>query len=447
MAVDTDQDTEPLDQQGAQPLSPGEQASLDEIETGLDRPLPAPSGKGSKSKLKGKLMSSSKTKWIVGGTLGLGGLAGIAAILFFLILFKNVHIKTLFLDYEFAKYNRAFRNRLEQSITDPEASPSGTAESTVSPTDTPEAAIKDMDPAKVKEIKADSSALKETVAQVEAFDASTGGTMGAVDGELGIETSLPDEGGKSSEEAVKDTEKALKEEVGKGETAKKAPNAAVDEAVKDAGKALEEGAAPEAAAKAASGGFVRGMNSFFSKATGPFLFATVGCIARDIYITGYKAVVGMKFSGLARSAAFVNKTADCQKQGKCSMDQIGTVAKKFDNGKESATQSAGYARATNQPVTSATPDLDPNLRPTPRLAGSTGNPDIDQALAIADGINSISNLPLIGDVCGIVLKPATQIAFAGLNIGAVVLGLVTDTVDFGASTAVQAGAITAGIMF
>lgn len=412
-------------------------------------PPPSPkTGRSATSRVRAS-MSTSKTKWIVGGSLGLGGIMGILGVLFFLLLFKNVHIKNLFLDYEFAKYNRAFRNRLEQAVNDPEANPNGTAESTVQPTDSPEVAINDVEASKIKDLKTNSNTMEDTVAQTEAFDQSTAGSIGSVDGELGIDSSVPDESGKSDTQAAKDTNTSIKDEIAQGETAQSTPNPAVKDAVDEASKAIDEGAAPAATAESAGAGFARGLNNIVSKATGPFLFATIGCIARDIYVTGYKAVAQIKFAGLAKSAATVNKYADCQKLGKCSLAQIGAVSKKFDNGSESFTQSAAYQRAAGQPVTSANPDLDPNMRPVPQLGGSSGLPNsINTALSIADNVNSVlTKIPLISSGCAIILNPTTQIAAAVANVGIAIFGVATDTVDFGASTVAQAAVTSAGVIF
>src|SRR5579859_5200176 len=127
-----DLDTQPLEDHEATSLTPGEQAQLDQMEEGLrhDQPSSRGNGKTGLAKLTGKAAQKSKTKWFVGGAIGGVGLIGMAIFIFFLLLFKNIHIQTLFLDYEFANFNRAFRNRLEQSVDDTEAQPAGSAEST-----------------------------------------------------------------------------------------------------------------------------------------------------------------------------------------------------------------------------------------------------------------------------------------------------------------------------
>lgn len=433
-------------------------AAFRDITENSDQTTPEPTGKG-KSQLKGRASKKSlKRNLLIGGGVG-GGVIGIAIILFFLLLFKNIHIKNLFLDYEFAKFNRAFRNRLEQSVKEANANGEGTAESTVQPGDSPEQALGEVDAAQVKQmqedLKSDPQAFNDVADNVASLDEDasvSGSTASEVNPEFKIDASIASEDGKTDTEAKTDTDKAIKEQINQEESGQSPPNDAVKDAVDDTSKALDSGASADAAATSAGEGFARGLNSFISKASGPFLFATIGCIARDIFVSGYKAVAQSKLSGLANSAATTNKYADCQKQGKCSLAQIGAVANRFDgtvDGKPvSFTESCGAVRASGkiaQPGVNCT-DLDTNMRPVPGLANGLSG-QIQSMLKIADSVNSALSLGPIKLTCGVILNPITQITAAVVNVGAAVVGVVTDVADFGATSVVQAAATGAGIVF
>jgi len=453
----------PEDQKGTESLTAGEQASLDQMEAGLREGESAPEPDYNQ-KIQGEVSGSKKSlqkKLLIGGGVG-GGAIGIGAIILLLLLFKNIHIKNLFMDYEFAKFNRAFRNRLEQSVDEADPEGPGTADSTVQPSDSPATTLDEIDSSQIKtlqnEIKTDPQAFDDAVGDAESLNrtAAVPGTMASeVDPELGINDTVASTDGESDAQATEDTDTAIQDQIDQATGSESAPNAAVQDAIDDTTKALDAGASSSAAAQSAGEGFSRGLNGIMSDATGPFLFATIGCIARDIYETGYKAATQLKLTGLANSAATTNKYADCQKQGKCYLTQIGTVADQFDgtvDGKaQSFTSSCGGVRASQQvanPGVNCT-DLDTNMRPVPAAglaSGFTGT--LGTALAIGDKVNTVlTAIPGLGAGCDIVLKPGVQAAFAVAGVGAAIIGVVTDTVDFGASTVAQASLVGGAVVF
>ncbi|HSX14801.1 MAG TPA: hypothetical protein VLE72_02725 [Candidatus Saccharimonadales bacterium] len=421
-----------------------------DLESNAGYQLGSGSRSGFKFDIKGgttNFLKSNRKKFFIAGG-GFGALAGLMVILFFLLLFKNIHIKNLFIDYEFAKFNRGFRNRLEKSIT--EADAKGSADSTVADGATPEENLAAANAAEIEKLKGNPDATNEAVREAEGLDAGSAGSGGVINPELGIDTSIADESGKSNDQIAKDTQKSISDELSKGDAPKDSPSPAAKDAADEATTAIESGASADGVTQAAVKGFSRGLNSLFSKITGPFIFATLGCIARDIYVSSYHVVAQLKFAGLARAGATQSKYADCQIQGKCSLTQIGTVGAMYDNSKESFVQSAAYKRATNQPVTQYDldhNDLNTNLRPSQQLGGSTAG-IIGSALAIGDKVNTgLNSIPLLKLGCGTILQPSTQVIFAAASVGTVILGVVTDTVDFGFGTVAQAAAFTGAQIF
>lgn len=412
-----------------------------------------------KLKVQGSLPKKSIRNRVLIGTGVGGGIVGLAIILFFLLLFKNIHIKNLFLDYEFAKFNRAFRNRLEASVkeADPTAASGG---DTIQPDTPPDVALTEINPDQLKQlqtdIQSDPGAFNDAASQVSSLDQAAsvpGTTASEVDPEFGVSTAVASTDSEPDAKAKDTTDRAIKQQIDQADTGQTAPDPAVQEAVDNTSKDISAGGTPTTAAQAAGEGFASGLSSFISQAQGVAIFATIGCIIRDIYVSGYKAVAQLKLTGLANSAATTNKYADCQKQGKCSLAQVGAVAEQFDgpvDGQaQSFTSSCGAVRASGkvaQPGLNCT-DLDTNMRPVPQLAGGfSGN--LGVMLHTADTVNSLLNIPGLGSGCALLLKPVTQLVIAGLSVGGqLTAAILSDGASLTASSVGQAAAIGAGQVF
>lgn len=395
---------------------------------------------------------SKKKAFFIGGA-GLGGLIGIGTIIFFLLLFKNIHIKNLFMDYEFAKFNRAFRNRLEKSIT--ESQPTGDVDTVVDATATPVEQMAAANATEVEKLKTDVGAKEDAIRQLESLDQSTAGSGGAIDGEWQINRSLSDETGKTDAETTTDINNQLKEEASQAESTSDPPNQAARDAASEADNQIKAGAVSgEAFDRSITQAFARGLNNAVSKLQGPFVFATFLCIARDIFATPGHVIQKVRLEGLANQASFVAKTADCQKQGKCSMGQISAVASKFDgtvDGKsQSFTNSCGSVRASGQVATPGKncTDLDENLRVDSHPTGIAGTlVNISNNLDGKVGIGPLKIGAPIGTVCNFILDTRTQVAAAGLNILSAVAASATGVADFGASDVATAAAQSAAAIF
>jgi hypothetical protein len=381
----------------------------------------------------GKIKNAKRIKRIlmVGGPI-IGVIAAVAPILFFLMLFQSVHIKHLFIDYEFAKFNRAFTRSLDKAVR--EAKANGKTADIPADAD-PMTQLEGVSADKINELKGNSSALTEeadkarTLMQADVGPDSPGAT---VDTEFSIDRSVAPEDPKLSAD---DAEKARTKQIN---TDTEGQNSSVDppEPVKDAvEKAKEDGAAgksvEEIKANAAKnvGSKLSGLSG---KASAVLFIATFGCIAQDIFVSSVKLFSKIKLAALARFAATIAKQADCQQVGACGLDNAGAVSKLFNSGGQSYTQSAGYQRASGKPVTAAgtANDLDPAMTPTNNGSGLT-----DQIIHVASVVSDYTGAP-----CKVILTPAFQVLATGVLVIAQVVLYVSGAVDFGLSDIVAAAA-------
>jgi len=434
----------------AAPLSVAEQARLDQIETGLREGDTAEEPQQQTATSSGKTSGSKwspRKKLLVGG--GIGGFAAtVVGIIFFLLLFKNIHIKNLFIAAEFASFNSAFGNRLEQAVNDPEAQPAANSDGLVQPTDSPEQTLDKISSTDLDELKGSPEAMDQAITQTESLDqdAAIGGTTASeVDPVLGIDDSIASVDGESDTQIQTDTDTAITDEVNQGlDPGASAPDAAVSDAVTDTDTAIAADATSTGLASAAQAGFARGLSSVTSTLSGPFVTITIACIARDIFAAPGHIITAIRFQGLARSAATVNKYADCQKQSKCSLPQVADIAQKFDNSSQSFTQSCAYLRDSGEVGSNCT-ELDSNYQVIP-----SANSIPDALVSLSNALDGHINIPIIGSVhvpidtaCSILLKPAVQAIAAVVNVGGATVAAASGVADFGLSD-VAIGAVEGG---
>jgi hypothetical protein len=175
---------------------------------------------------------------------------------------------------------------------------------------------------------------------------------------------------------------------------------------------------------------------------GALFWVTLGCIARDMYESGYKVFAQLRMAGLARVATTTAKYADGQQLGKITTDQAGAAAAPFDNGKESFTDASAYKYVTSQPVgteSDGSPKngLDPALQPTKNPGGAVGG-----LIRIGDAAN---NAVLKGG-CGLVLSAPGQALAALANVIATAVAVLATPATFGLSDVAVIGAQTAGVI-
>jgi hypothetical protein len=382
------------------------------------------------------------------GKIAAGGTVAAVAVpiltfLFFMLLFKNAHIRTIFMDYEFAKFNRNFRQTLNEAIK--EVEPKGNADTTIPDDADPVKQMEATNQAAIKDIQADTSGAKveEAARLAENLDQSLQSTGGIIDKELGIDRGVTEPKPTDTDAQVReaaDTE--FREDVAGTEKAPEAPDAGgAKELEKQAKTAVDAGLGGEALDNKI-GEFAGKANSVMAKLTGPFIIATYTCIIRDIYVESYKTFVKIKLASMGRLTMDVAKNASCQMQGDCSLAQAGAVADKFDNGEESFTQSCAYRRSAALAAGDCK-QLDEKYMPDVTPSGTVGT--------LLHMANVFSNTKVAGvstgNICSIVLSPVTQVGFVVTNVGTAVVGAITGVVDFGLSDVAVAGVEAAAQVF
>lgn len=366
-------------------------------------------------------------KWIIGGTSGLAVAGAIGLFFFWMMLFKNVHIKNLYVTYRWAQFNRGINKSLKQELTKAKEAgktPSGNADTTISegakPAEIIESANKAqvgsdvLDPANDADIERTGKKASSTTQGVESVSQEA-------KAKLSLESNVKPAA--NAEEAAKNVADDLAEG---GEADSLNPEGKLSEATEDAKKIEESGksakaAAVEAAENASKGG--SGFAEAIQKATGPFVVATFYCIFRDIYVEAKEQINQIVIGGASNVAQEVNKTADCQKLGECSLDQAGAVANKFDNDEESFTESCGYSRAS-QTDDPACKEINPQYTIN-TLADRVGG-GAATTLKIADATLDVQSVKIgpvaVGpaEFCPVIMSSWTQGIVAVVNLGAIV---------------------------
>lgn len=447
-------------QQDGAPLSPAEQAQLDQIEAGLRNgdtaKEPRTQKKTQQAKKAASFMQKNK-KWIFGGATGLGILIPIFMFFFWLMLFKNVHIKNLYVTYRWAQFNRginkALKEQLEAQKTDPAEKPSGNADTTVEPTDTPEdlsaktnaqeAGPDNINPDDPAQVEAEGKRLTNIEQSVEGAsesalkDAGLSRDVKSAEGE----GATPEERAKSAEDKARTN---VEEDINKpGELSGDAPET-LREGVEEAKNQEGAGETPAKAAEKGATKVIEGgskLSSAVQKIGKTFVWATFYCIFHDIYSTGKAQINKIALTGAMGVSQEINKTADCQKLGKCDANQVGAVANKMDSDKESFTESCGYSRAT-QSSNPACKEIDPQY-----VVDGLADIVKDKSGVAAAGLKTVDFLgdppkvlgyDLVGDVCSFVMDPKVQIVQAIASVGGIIAtgggwGAVGEAVGDGAT--------------
>lgn len=418
----------------AEPLTAGEQAEFDQIEAGLQNgdtaqdpqePAPAPSrapNRGQQLKSAGNFLKKYK-KWFAGGGAGLGILIPIIFFLFWMMAFKNVHIKNLYVTYRWAQFNRGMNKALGAQIKAAHATeattPGGSADGTASPTDAPDESIKKgnaaelgpdaidpNDPAQVEAEGKRVTSLEQSVEGVSEKTLKDAGASRAVKPADGT-GDTPEERARSAEEKAKaNTEDDLSKNRNLGD----APES-LQEGIDESKEQQENGKTPQQAAEDGAGKVLSGSSGWVRAANqigNIFTAVSFYCIFRDIYVTAKAEVNKIAIGGAIGVAQSMNKTADCQKLGECDANQVGAVAEKYDNGEESFTETCGYTRAT-QSDNPGCKEIDPQF--VIDGAAKTINGAAETALVTAD---NLFDPPFAGaaieESCDAIMNPVSQAA-------------------------------------
>lgn len=390
---------------------------------------------------------------IWGGTSGLAIAGSIALFFFWLMLFKNVHIKNLYVTYRWAQFNRGITRSLKQELTKAKEAgktPRGNADTTISENATPAEAI---EKANINEVGADKldpandvdidKAAKEASSTQQSIEGSSQEALKGLDVERTVKPAA------NAEEAAKNVADDIADA---GTSDELKPKGKLSEGAEDAKKLEEGGKSAKAAANEAADTIIKGGGSGFAeavqKATGPFVIATFYCIFRDIYVEAKKEINQIMLGGASTVAQEVNKTADCQKLGQCSLDQAGAVANKFDDGKETASVTCGWKYAEGSDTTGCV-KIDPKytINALSDRVGGTGG----DAIQIADQTLDIKSYKVgpvsVGpkEFCPTIMNSWVQGGVAIANFAAIVAsGGSWGAAGEAVATGVGAAAATAG---
>lgn len=286
-------------------------------------------------------------KWFIGGGAGFAILIPIVAFFFWMMLFKNVHIKNLYVTYRWAQFNRGINKALTEQLEVAKGeniTPKGDADTAIPDTATPAEVVEGANEAKVR-----NQPLEQQVTRTENTIKSVEGPAQEVLSETGINrgviTDTPDGPDQTAEQKAKAN---VEKEIGKNGSEIKDP----PETLKDAIEQTRDADNPEKVAAETAEGVVNGSGrfaQFVRDVQGPLVIATFYCIFRDIYVTSKDQINKVLSGGAIGVAQELNKTADCQQLGECSLNQAGAVSQKFDSGDQSFTESCGYNRAAQNP--------------------------------------------------------------------------------------------------
>jgi len=338
-----------------------------------------------------KFLKKNK-KWLIGGGAAFGLLLPIVAFFLWMMLFKNVHIKNLYVTYRWAQFNRGLNKTLKAQLSyiqeNPDVKPKGKIDTTVQPTDSVEDLTKktnaDFDPATI-----DPDVEANRLAQLEKSPAGSSSNVietRSVKAVGDLDGATPDERATSAEKKAKANVEESFSEKGKIDGVK--PSAGIEDGVKEVQDQTANGKpAPEAvsdvADSVARGG--DGWKGALSKASTLVFVSTIYCIFSDLYSNGKEELNKIALNGSMGIAQELNKTADCQKMGECDLDQVGAVANRYDNGEESYLE----ACATNRAEGSSNPgckEIDPKfiVNGMGLEIGKIGGISLDSADAILD---------------------------------------------------------------
>lgn len=369
-------------------------------------------------------------KWFAAGGATIAFIIPIMMFFMWMMLFKNVHIKNLYVTYRWAQFNRGLsknlKAQLEYAKSNPEAKIAGDAQTTASATDAPDEILKKanaaelgadvLDPEDATKIEAEAkkvTSLEQSVEGVSDKTLKEGGISRNVAAAEGTGDTPEAKAKSAQEEAAKNVDDEIAD-AGKG--SKEAPST-----LKDAADKVENADDPKAVALEEADNVINGSGRFAQAVRtiqGPLVFATFYCIFQDLYVTAKTQINKILIGGSMGTAQQLNKTADCQKNGDCDPNQIGAVANKFDNGEESFTETCGYARATQ----TSNPDceeINPGFTVVSlydKVGGAGGT-----ALKMGDNILDPPEWGPIGaeNACKVVMDSKFQVAMAALSVVAI----------------------------
>jgi hypothetical protein len=414
--------------------------------------LPRKSLEASKSNAKNSAALSKSLmknkKWLLGGAAGLGIIIPIVAFFMWMMLFKNVHIKNLYVTYRWAQFNRGLNKtlkaQLEYAKTNPQAKAVGTPDTTVSASDpvTKISANTNSDFSPDNFDPNDTTKLQEASTKLTNYEQSVAGSTEKVLTDADANRTLkpieatgntPEEQARSLREQAN---KNIEEDINRNRDLGKNPPDALKEGVDEAKKQKEAGKNATDAANAAADKVNGSWQSAFSKVSTVVFGTTMYCIFRDIYETAIDQLNTISLNGSIAVAQQVNKTADAAKQGASDAATQGALAERFDNDQGSFTESCGAKNAALE-NTEDCEEIDPKFTIN-GIAGEVG----DAAGAGLNTIDAILDPPIPGvDVaCSVFMNQ-------GFQAVATIAELAAIGTSGGGWAAVAGGAKTSAVAF
>lgn len=409
----------------------------------------------------------NKTALAIGG-LSIALFIILGLFLFFLGIFKLNHIEKLFVDYQFAQFDRAVAKQSAKALDEARGKAKGTGDENVAddapladqikaidtgevlggteaggvkPANAADGTFEgfvdengspvDMNDTRVQTDLADHLDAKTTGAQAETTGSEVASTYG-LPGDV-PPGNVDDTAGKTQEqidaEAEAKIDKAVEEEA-------RSDQADLPESLKDEGKKINDrinnGEDPSTVIDEVGNDTANTMSKIdpgqlLNAAAG----ATIFCIAYDVIRTSVDKFVALKTGNFMKLAPTFFAAADKQKEQGLSTNEVNTYNKWFEHddpktgAHESFTQSAAYYRATGQPqYANANNDLAPTDRPF-----ETGKTQLDKSLGVASSLG-------VGTICKGLLNPAVQLAIAGAGVYSLIAALTNPEVSIGGLAAV-----------
>lgn len=350
-------------------------------------------------------------KWFIAGGTGLGLLIPIAVFIFWLMMFKSVHIKNMYVTYRWAQFNRGLNKTLKEQLdymeANPEAKAKGTADDVVSPDDS----IDELSSKTNSELGPDNPELKKPEGRQQAADELTRLEQ-SIDG--GSEKALTDANIDRNVKPAETEAKAkatLEEDIGSKELSKDPPDA-FKEGADETKKGIEEGkpaaeAVDNGAKKVLSG---EGWRGAFSKVSTVVFVTTMYCIFRDLYVGARDQLTKLAVTGAMGVAQEKNKIGSCTQIGKCDANVNAALSERYDNGKESFMDSCGAARAQQQ-SNPGCKEMDPKfvVNGLAKEIGGAGGFALNNADDLLDPPWASIGPVGMDDVCSLVMSPKFQV--------------------------------------
>lgn len=391
----------------------------------------------------------------------------LALFLFFLGLFKLNHIEKLFVDYQFAQFDRAVAKQSSKALEEAKGKAKGTGDESV-PEDAPLAdQIKALDAGEalsgteaggVKPSQAPDGTFEGFVddagnpvetsdARVQAdladhLDAKTTGlqaetTGGEVASTYGITGDVPavevDQTGKTQDQIDAETQQKINEAVEKEARSDQADlpkdlQTEGDEINNRINNGEDPGTVVDDVGNKTAGSLSEvNVGQLLNAAAG----ATIFCIAYDVIHTSVEKFMALKTGNFMKLAPTFFAAADKQKEMKLSTKEVDTYNQWFEHddpktgAHESFTQSAAYYRATGQPqYVNSGNDLAQTDRPF-----ETGKSQLDTSLGVASSLG-------VGTVCKALLNPLVQAGIATGGVVSLIAAFTNPEVSIGGLAAV-----------